>query len=228
MFPSLKQATVQLGHHGAWMGRPELCGIEQRGEDRLQGRAPALVLDGSPRPGSWERRFLDPWDRRGFRPTKESSLKEDGPCRLAGDWPAGALVIECQVLLLLVDARSIAQRFQSRGPTLENSYHGRSRIRGSRSWRTPIAVVVGVCILRICFRMILLLRRAFVSALLALAITLPAAALAQQHGSTGGSNRHGGGTRRGVPEFDVAAVGAIAAVIAGGGIVIARRRKSKS
>ena len=39
-------------------------------------------------------------------------------------------------------------------------------------------------------------------------------------------NHRGGSKARSVPEFDVAAVGAIAAVIAGGGIVLARRRKS--
>jgi LPXTG-motif cell wall-anchored protein len=72
------------------------------------------------------------------------------------------------------------------------------------------------------------IRTALLSALLVLAVALPAAALADKdkHGGSGGSNNRGGGKGHGVPEFDVTAVGAIAALIAGGGIVLARRRKS--
>ena len=77
------------------------------------------------------------------------------------------------------------------------------------------------------------IRTSILSALLVAAFALPAAALADKGGSPpelrgdhrGGGNR-GGGNGHGVPEFDVAAVGAIAAVIAGGGIMLARRRRS--
>jgi LPXTG-motif cell wall-anchored protein len=72
------------------------------------------------------------------------------------------------------------------------------------------------------------IRTSLLSALLVLAVALPAVALADQnkHGGSGNSNNRGGGKGHGVPEFDVTAVGAIAALIAGGGIVLARRRKT--
>jgi hypothetical protein len=70
------------------------------------------------------------------------------------------------------------------------------------------------------------IRTALLSALLVLAVALPAAALAGEHRNSGKFNNRGGGKGHGVPEFDIAAAGAIAAVIAGGGIVLARRRKS--
>lgn len=38
--------------------------------------------------------------------------------------------------------------------------------------------------------------------------------------------RGGGGGRIHAPEFDVAAAGAVAAIVAGGGILFARRRRS--
>ena len=40
------------------------------------------------------------------------------------------------------------------------------------------------------------------------------------------SDEAGGGGSRWIPEFDVAAVGAIAAIVAGGGVLLARRRRS--
>jgi hypothetical protein len=46
-------------------------------------------------------------------------------------------------------------------------------------------------------------------------------ALAQEHDGDGDGHHH----RRWVPEFDTAAVGTIAAVVAGGGVLVARRRK---
>ena len=80
-------------------------------------------------------------------------------------------------------------------------------------------------------RMKTAIRTSILSALLVAAIALPAAALADKNDSSrgdhrGGGDNRGGGKGHGVPEFDVAAVGAIAAVIAGGGIVLARRRRS--
>ena len=89
------------------------------------------------------------------------------------------------------------------------------------------------------------IRRSLLTALLAVAVALPAVTVADggnssrgsrsDHGSRserGGSNHESrGGHQRGgkghsAPEFDPTAVGAIAALIAGGGIVLARRRKS--
>lgn len=88
------------------------------------------------------------------------------------------------------------------------------------------------------------IRTVLLSALLAVAVALPAAAVADGGRNSGSSNerggghdRGGGGERRGgndrgggkghsVPEFDITAVGAIAALIGTGGIVLARRRKS--
>jgi LPXTG-motif cell wall-anchored protein len=72
------------------------------------------------------------------------------------------------------------------------------------------------------------IRTSILSALLVLAVAVPAAALAgdDNHGVSGGSHNRGGGKGHSVPEFDITAVGAIAALIAGGGIVLARRRKT--
>ena len=76
------------------------------------------------------------------------------------------------------------------------------------------------------------MRTSLLTALLAVAVALPAVALANKDDSPRGSKHEGAGSNRGsgkghgVPEFDPTAVGAIAAVIAGGGIVLARRRKS--
>jgi hypothetical protein len=50
-------------------------------------------------------------------------------------------------------------------------------------------------------------------------LVAPLSADAQQH--------HRGRERRGVPEFDASAVGAIAALVAGGGVLLARRRSKK-
>ena len=88
------------------------------------------------------------------------------------------------------------------------------------------------------------IRTVVLSALLAVAVALPAAAIADDHRKSGsshergdGQDRGGDGDRRGgndrgggkghsVPEFDITAVGAIADLIGTGGIVLARRRKS--
>ena len=70
--------------------------------------------------------------------------------------------------------------------------------------------------------------KSLAAALLVSAVALPAVALADRENSRGESRSEsrGRGKARSIPEFDVAAIGAIAAVIAGGGIVLARRRKS--
>jgi hypothetical protein len=60
--------------------------------------------------------------------------------------------------------------------------------------------------------------------MLAVAVGLPAVALSQQGPSGGPSQNQRDFGRAHAPEFDIAAAGAIAAVIAGGGIVLARRR----
>ena len=78
------------------------------------------------------------------------------------------------------------------------------------------------------------MRTSLLAALLVSAVALPAVALADRENSRGDrensrgesrSESRGRGNARSIPEFDVAAVGAIAAVIAGGGIVLARRRR---
>ena len=78
------------------------------------------------------------------------------------------------------------------------------------------------------------MRNTLLASILVSAVAIPATVLADgqrgnrgdRGGRDGGSRHEGGGRRHSAPEFDVAAVGAIAAVIAGGGIVLARRRKS--
>ena len=62
---------------------------------------------------------------------------------------------------------------------------------------------------------------------LVLALALPGVAMAQRHPGHhppghGGNPRHG---RHGIPEFDPAAAGAIAALLTGGGLLLARRRR---
>jgi hypothetical protein len=59
-------------------------------------------------------------------------------------------------------------------------------------------------------------------AALLLGIALLAAPL-----SASADSRDGRRARRGVPEFDASAVGAIAALVAGGGVLLARRRTKK-
>jgi hypothetical protein len=58
-----------------------------------------------------------------------------------------------------------------------------------------------------------------------LALLAGAPALAQ-NGQGQDNNNQGSGGVRWVPEFDPAAVGVIAAIVAGGGILLARRRRS--
>jgi len=72
------------------------------------------------------------------------------------------------------------------------------------------------------------MRTSLLAALMVSAVALPAVALADRENSRGESRseNRGRGNARSVPEFDVAAVGALAAVIAGGGIVLARRRRT--
>lgn len=79
-----------------------------------------------------------------------------------------------------------------------------------------------------------MLRRFIVATAVALALGLHASPAAAQNdsrgedrGGPGGAKRHhpGDRPRRSVPEFDPAAVGTMAAVLAGGGLLIARRRR---
>jgi LPXTG-motif cell wall-anchored protein len=59
--------------------------------------------------------------------------------------------------------------------------------------------------------------------LLAVAVVV---ALAAAPGAAGAqTNQRGMGGRHRIPEFDPAAAGAIAALVAGGGVLLARRRK---
>lgn len=71
-------------------------------------------------------------------------------------------------------------------------------------------------------------RTSLLAALLVAAVAIPGAALADKDNGrkSGGSHDRGGGKKHGVPEFDITAVGTIAAVIGAGGIVLARRRKA--
>jgi LPXTG-motif cell wall-anchored protein len=66
--------------------------------------------------------------------------------------------------------------------------------------------------------------RHILASLAAVIVMLSAApALADKGGVPNGGNGNG---RRHAPEFDIAAVGAVAAILAGGGILLARRRRS--
>jgi len=68
--------------------------------------------------------------------------------------------------------------------------------------------------------------RAFTRALVFTALLGSGVALAENRDQQGqkeqGQSR---GRRRSVPEFDPAAIGAVAAIVAGGGLLIARRRR---
>lgn len=76
----------------------------------------------------------------------------------------------------------------------------------------------------------------FAAVLVAATLALPVEAFAQNRpgrgqpgggqGSSGSPSR--GQRRTGVPEFDPAAVGAIAALVASGGVLLARRRSRRS
>ncbi len=63
--------------------------------------------------------------------------------------------------------------------------------------------------------------RPIVRALLLALVLVPLAAWAQHHHREG----RGDDGRRGVPEFDAATAGVVAALVAGGGILIARRKR---
>ncbi len=69
------------------------------------------------------------------------------------------------------------------------------------------------------------LRAAALRVLLAVVLVLPIAARAHDYNHEG-HRGHDRGSPWETPEFDPAAVGAIAAVLVGGGVLLARRRRS--
>ncbi len=71
-----------------------------------------------------------------------------------------------------------------------------------------------------------LLRSMCATVVLGLLLALPVASVAQTRPSGGRTDRPRDYGRLNAPEFDPAAVGAMAAVVAGGAVLIARRRKS--
>ena len=66
--------------------------------------------------------------------------------------------------------------------------------------------------------------RGLLMAGIAAAMLASGSALAQNQNDQG-QNNNNQGTTRAVPEFDTAAIGVIAALVAGGGVLLARRRK---